>query len=198
MSEISGSVAAVHNDPIEVEQKFHLVDEDAFVQRMRDMGGVELRQEINEDHYFNHPAKDFGQTREALRVRMIDGRGFVTYKGPKLPGLIKARRELEWSLGDDDSDGAKMRSLLTVLDFRPVAVVRKTRRVFSIADHPKMTVVLDNVEGLGRFVEIETICGDGFEVEAARNRVFELAQRLQLDRPETRSYLSMLLQATAV
>jgi adenylate cyclase, class 2 len=198
MNETSGSVAAMHNDPIEVEQKFHLANEEAFVERLHSIGGVELRHEINEDHYFNHPAKDFAQTREALRVRMINGRGYVTYKGPKMPGLIKARRELEWCLGSDDCDGTKMRSLLTVLDFRPVAVVKKTRRVFSIANHPQMTIVLDNVEGLGKFIEIETICDDLSEVESARNRVLELAQQLKLDRPEPRSYLSMLLQSREV
>ena len=181
--------------PIEVEQKYPLLDRESVVGRIHEIGAKSLGTETNEDHYFNHPAKDFGETREALRVRLINGKASITYKGPKMPGAIKARQEMEWSLGAEDSDGVKMRMLLTTLDFRPVAVVRKIRESFeSVANGLPIYIVIDQVEGLGEFAEIEMICQDASGVESARTAIAELAQRIGLADPEPRSYLTMLLE----
>lgn len=180
--------------PIEVEQKYRLDDSESFVQSLLTLGAVAMGTERNEDHYFNHPVKDFAQTREALRIRLVDGRASITYKGPKLPGSIKARRELEWSLGDEDVRGEKMRLLLTALDFRPVAVVTKVRRVFQYdLDGDGITVVVDRVDQLGDYAEVEMICGSTQEVDAARQKITKLATRLGLNQPEMQSYLSLRL-----
>ena len=43
---------------------------------------IETREE--RDLYFNHPLRDFGETDEALRLRLVSGRCLITYKGPKI------------------------------------------------------------------------------------------------------------------
>lgn len=183
--------------PFEVEQKFHVPDRATLIENLQREGWRLDHQETNRDAYYNHPCKDFAQTGEAFRIRQIDGVGHLTYKGPKLSGSIKAREELEWSLGEDDRDGTRTMELLQKLDFRPVAVVQKVRLVYRDASNPGLTVVVDQVESVGSFAEIETVIDGPDEVKKARKRVTDAAAKLGLDRAESRSYLTMLLTNTA-
>ncbi len=181
---------------IEVEQKYHVGDISGLVRRLEELGATEQRHQQQQDTYFNHPCRDFAETREALRVRRIDGVPLITYKGHHAPGDIKAREELEWELGAGDSDGSKTESLLKLLGFREVATVKKRRRSFTLpGDLSDLAVVIDDVVSVGNFSEIELLVGDSTEVDAARRRIRQLSERLKLDRPEQRSYLAMFLES---
>ncbi len=183
----------------EVEQKFPIADVSQFDSSLIEFGFAFVSSQSQCDIYFNHPCRDFASTKEALRVRRIDGAPFLTYKGTKLPGAVKARRELEWELAPGDIDGNKTEELLILLGFRRVAEVRKHRRTYEPS--PKVsdsrlagtTIVIDEVEQVGRFVEIERIAAAEEEIESAREEVARLAERLGLREPESRSYLTMLL-----
>lgn len=178
----------------EVEQKFHVDDLAGLEKRLREIGAVEGRCEQHADTYFNHPNRDFVQTREALRVRRIDGEPLITYKGTKLPGDIKARLEMEWRLDPGDRDGSRTEELLQILSFRRVATVNKRRRHFSMpAQWADFGVMIDEVDSLGLFAEIELTVGESTEIEAARERIRWAARQLELQRAETRSYLTLFL-----
>ena len=158
------------------------------------MGAAERQTEKQSDTYFNHPSRDFAETKEAFRIRRVDGIPMITYKGSKLPGAIKARRELEWRLDPGDPDGAKMEQLLELLGFRQVAVIEKRRRHFSFpGELDDFGVVIDEVTSLGSFAEIELIVSDSSQIDIARQRIGQLGERLGLHRAEQRSYLGMLL-----
>jgi adenylate cyclase class 2 len=179
----------------EIEQKFHVDDVTRLEQRLAELGAVADTTQEHSDSYYNHPSRDFRETREALRIRRVDGIPMITYKGPKLPGAIKARREQEWRLDPGDIDGSSTEQLLQILGFRPVAVVRKRRRPYRL---PKpwndFQVVLDEVQLLGRFAEVELLVESEAEIEPARQRIGELSDHLGLQRAEPRSYLSMLME----
>jgi adenylate cyclase class 2 len=180
----------------EVEQKFHVDDVAELEHRLTEMGAVEQRREEHSDTYYNHPNRDFAESREALRVRRIDGVPLVTYKGTKLPGEIKARLELEWRLDPGDPDGNCMEKLLQMLSFRRVAVVEKRRRHYSMpAEWADIGVMIDEVPSLGMFAEIELIARDSSEIEIARERIGRLSELIGLQRSEARSYLSLFLEA---
>ncbi|MDO4571017.1 MAG: class IV adenylate cyclase [Planctomycetia bacterium] len=96
----------------EVEQKFRIASADAFHEKLASLG-VRWRNRVFEiDTYLKHPARNFVETGEALRIRrqwVVDLVGepcsatfcaFLTYKGPKLDVLTKTRRETELPLGD--------------------------------------------------------------------------------------------------
>jgi adenylate cyclase class 2 len=179
----------------EIEQKYHIGDPDSFRGKLRDLNAVEQPIEVHADTYYNHPCRDFVETKEAFRIRRVDGRPMVTYKGPKLPGTVKARRELEWRLDPGDNDGANMEELLHLLSFRRIATVKKTRHPFALPDPlSDLCVVVDDVERLGFFAEIETLAPDEPSIQAARIRVQELAERLGLRAAEPKSYLTMALE----
>ena len=147
--------------------------------------------ERHADHYLAAPDRDFRTTGEAFRLRAVGGHNHLTYKGPKQPGPIKTRAEVEVPVGGGDP--APLLRLLGHLGYRPVAVVRKTRRPHRLdrGGWP-VTVCLDEVDGVGTFAEVEVLAEDG-RAEEAKAVVEAAAAALGLTEMEPRSYLEMLL-----
>lgn len=179
---------------LEVEQKFR-VDDIAAVVAMLAARGVTIGPPVAQvDQYFAHPQRDFARTDEALRIRSSRGKSFVTYKGAKLDTATKTRPELELPLADTDADGSQFSELLQALGFRPVAVVHKSRRSFAIEFRGRSVEgALDEVEGVGSFVELE-LQASRENLDEARTAIGTLAAELKLGNVERRSYLELLLQ----
>ena len=181
----------------EIEMKFRVQSFDAFVAAVEELGAAFGEAVMQTDRYFNHPARDFGETDEALRVRTIGDSSKVTYKGPVLDSTVKLRHEIEMPVGTNASDGEQFAQMLTKLSFREVRSVTKHRRTAALEWQSRsFEMTLDDVEGLGQFVEVETIADDA-EKDSARDAVLALTQRLGLGEPERRSYLKMLLEQEA-
>jgi adenylate cyclase class 2 len=177
----------------EVEQK-HRVEDAAKLLAELARRGVSLAEPIvQSDQYFAHPARDFAQTDEALRIRTVGDTSFVTYKGPKLDAATKTRHELELPLASSDADGSQFAELLSALGFTPVATVRKQRRIFHVSHEGRdVEGALDEVDGVGSFVEVE-LTADEASLESAKCVIASLAAELQLGPSERRSYLELLL-----
>jgi pantoate--beta-alanine ligase len=177
----------------EIEQKFAHADPDALAARLRAMGAAGPETHVEVDDYFNAPDRDFVRTGEAFRLRRVGQKNCFTYKGPKRAGPVKVRAELEPPLPDGEESARRHVELLVHLGFRPVATVQKTRRTYQVAhDGQDFTVCLDDVDGVGRFAEVEVVADESRADEMAR-RVARLANHLGLTTPEPRSYLVMLL-----
>jgi adenylate cyclase class 2 len=146
------------------------------------------------DLYFQHPCRDFRQTHEALRLRKTDDGLRITYKGPIIDARTKMRRELELPVGGGPSDFDQFRELLTILGFEPVRGVVKTRAIYDLMwEGRQLELAVDAVDGLGTFLEIESMAHDS-DRDAARDAILQLAEKLGLKNPEKRSYLQLLIQ----
>ncbi|HVU90195.1 MAG TPA: class IV adenylate cyclase [Pirellulales bacterium] len=179
----------------EVEQKFPLSDVAACEARLADLGAIVGAAVTQADRYFNHPGRDFAKTDEALRIRSVGEKNFVTYKGPKIDATTKTRREIELAIPSGDEGAHQFAELLAALGFREVATVRKRRRTAHFDwEGWASEVALDDVEGVGQFCEIE-LTADEAMLPAARAALGSLAKRLRLQAPERRSYLELLLGA---
>lgn len=178
----------------EVEQKHHVADVPALVARLAERG-VEIQPVVQHaDRYFNHPCRNFAQTDEAVRIRTVGDRSFVTYKGPKVDNTTKTRRELELPLDASDLGGLEFAELLGVLGFRPVLVVHKRRRTFEIeAGGRTVEGTIDEIDGLGTFVELE-LSADEAGVDDAKRVIAALAKELELGPTERLSYLELMLK----
>jgi adenylate cyclase class 2 len=145
------------------------------------------------DHYFNAPDRDFARTDEALRLRRIGQTNRVTYKGPRRDAQTKTRTEIEVPLADGEAAANDFSQLLVQLGYRPVAVVRKQRRILRLSwEGYAAEVCLDDVEGVGRYAELEILAPEE-RLEAARAALLRLAAALHLTTSERRSYLELLL-----
>jgi adenylate cyclase class 2 len=69
---------------MELEVKVPCEDLAGLEGRLRRMGASHVEDLEQIDLYFSHPARDFGVTDEALRLRRENQRTAITYKGPKL------------------------------------------------------------------------------------------------------------------
>ena len=179
----------------EVEMKFPLtVGTSELEAKLAELGAAVGETERHADRYFKHPSRDFAQTDEALRLRTVNDRNVVTYKGPKIDPVTKTRQEIEIEYAPGTEANGQFAEILTRLGFTESLTVRKTRRVFHIEWQGwEVEVLLDDVEGLGQFAEIETLAEDDAK-EAAKQCILTLATELGLGQSERRSYLRMLLE----
>ena len=199
----------------EVEQKYPLSDGSTVEAALVRLGATWHGTAEQVDRYFNHPSRDFAVTDEALRLRRTDDTLAITWKGPRLDATAKTRREIELPLVEAAVPAAaiveaavpaaalveaavpasldRWTELLEALGFRQVREVAKRRRLATVAwQGMAIEVAIDQVAGLGDFVELELLA-DAPGIAAAAARVESLARELGCTNPERRSYLEMLL-----
>ncbi|HUT10968.1 MAG TPA: class IV adenylate cyclase [Thermoguttaceae bacterium] len=180
--------------PYEVEQKFPVGDMAALEARLIELGANISGPQREVDLYYAHPARDFAETDEALRIRRKGERSWITYKGPKVDKTTKTRREIDLPLRCGEESAEAFDGLLEALGFTPVAEVRKSRRKASVDWHGRRVEgSLDEVEHVGTYAELELIA-EADDVDAAKACIASLAERLGLTNSERRSYLELLLE----
>lgn len=136
----------------EVEVKAHLRDRESVVKELKDLGckfGEVLHQV---DHIFIPEGIDFPPLIAlgigVLRVRKSNERYFFTLKIPQGSRQDSLEREIEIM------EGEKMIEILKLLKYQEVPTVDKKRIKTNLGD---IEIVLDDVKGLGEFIEAEKI-----------------------------------------
>jgi len=137
---------------MEYEAKFRVKDHEAIERVLRSLGAVYEEEVFEEDHYIDlYPCVRLKERDEALRVRISEGsrsrRGEITYKGPKIRKDLKARDEITV----DVSNPRELIEIFRRLGFKS-HVIRKRRKIYRMGVY---RIFLDDVESLGKFVEIE-------------------------------------------
>ncbi len=178
---------------LEIEIKFPIPEFSSLERALGDYGVRQTAALEEADHYFNAPDRDFARTDEALRLRRVGAANFVTYKGPKRDAQTKTRTEIEVPLANGDAVASDFMQILQHLGYRPVAVVRKRRRIFQLErDGYAVEICLDELDELGRFAELEIVAPED-RLEEGRAVLLRLATELGLTVSERRSYLELLL-----
>jgi len=169
---------------IEIESKFRSPGNDKIEKALAKIGAKKTAEETMEDVYFAHPGRDFGETDEALRLRKKSDGAELSYKGPRM-NVERAKAREEINLRVDNALTAQR--IVERLGFKEVCVVKKSRKSYTI---DKLRIDVDDVEGLGEFVELEILT----ESPERSEELLELARKeLALDRFEPRTYLEMIL-----
>lgn len=179
----------------EVEQKYRVTDHSDVRRAAAELGAtfVETAQQV--DAYYAHPSRDFAATDEALRIRRVNEKNIITYKGPKIDVTTKTRREIELDIAQGEQGAVQANQLLESLSFRLGATVTKERKFFRLQrDGYAIELALDEVEGLGSFVELEVVADCDAEIEPAQRAIAAVAAELGLKDIERRSYLELLLE----
>jgi adenylate cyclase, class 2 len=180
---------------LEIELKFRENEWDNLIARLQELGGHRVGTQRETDSYFNPPDRDLRQTDEVVRLRCVHDVGILTYKGPKRPGAIKTREEIEVPIASGTQPIADLKRWLEALRYRPVAVVRKNRTLFTVDRAPfVLHVCFDEVDQIGRFVEVE-ILAEEQQLEVAEDALKNFATELGLVTLEHRAYLRMVLEA---
>ncbi|MWV38932.1 class IV adenylate cyclase [Natrialba sp. INN-245] len=173
------------------------VDRECVRSKLDALEATPLGTVVQVDTYYDAPHRTFAETDEALRIRSEhrpddDAETRLTYKGPLVDDESKTREEVETAVRDDD----RMDAILANLGFEPAATVRKERERFTL-ENGEYTVTVDDVDGIGEYIEVETETADEATLEAARDGVYDVLEQLDLD-PDDQirtSYLGLLLEA---
>jgi len=133
-----------------------------------------------------------------VRKRNNDAQYQITYKGArqKTPSGVKIRREIEFTASEEFIE------LLAILGFQKLVDVEKYRRT---APHEiefnegKVTfqITLDDVIGLGKFVEIEAITEQNVSDKIAKS-IDLLSEKLHLTVVERKGYGKLMLKKLAL
>ncbi len=177
----------------EVETKYRIEDIAAVKSRLDRLGTHWSPPICQSDAYYAHPSRDFASTDEALRIRSVAEANYITYKGPKIDSTTKTRREIELPLSSGEPAAADFGRLLVALGFSPVATVVKRRHPGILPwENRQIEVALDEVDGVGSFVELELMAEES-QLDSARACLASAAGALRLTLSERRSYLELLL-----
>jgi adenylate cyclase class 2 len=171
---------------IEVEQKFKLPNADLLRAKLSELGGRPRAKVRQVDVYYNAPHKDFlGATviTDWLRLRSEAGQASITFKH----WYERHCDEFETPV----ADGEALRHILQALDFKELITVDKQREEWPLS---KVLVAIDEVEGLGLYVEFE-YKGEADSVDAADAELTTFITELgvELGEADRRGYPYQLL-----
>lgn len=115
----------------------------------------QIGKETEEDIYYTSKHKDFIKTEECLRIRDNGKKVELTWKPPSHGHMYHHQQFWKHEI-DLQLNGQKrlMRKLLKNLDFIEYVKVKKQRIVYRV--DKRSEVMIDKVEPLGYFLEIET------------------------------------------
>jgi adenylate cyclase class 2 len=139
---------------VEIEAKMKVDSFDAVRAKLRDGGASGPNQHFEVNTFFDTEDRSLLAADEGLRLRRDRDaaagveKNVVTFKGPRQPGPLKSREEVELEV----SDSAAAVQLLERLGYLRTLSFEKRRESWTL-DHCK--VELDEVPHLGRFVEVE-------------------------------------------
>ena len=140
--------------PLETELKLRVESHEPVRARLPALGAVFAGRVRETNEIFDRPDGSLRRQGHGLRIRSVraeDGDprpATLTWKGPRLPGPMKSREELEVRIGEPETAVR----LLQMLGFVRVLRYEKRRESWTLGD---CRVELDEPPHLGLFVEIE-------------------------------------------
>jgi adenylate cyclase class 2 len=137
---------------VEIETKLKVDSLDKIEAKLRSLNAEFVEQQRQVDQHYDDAHRTMATTDQCLRLRTQKvndtTKYIITYKGPKEKSDVKKRQEIEVVV--DDAVAAE--KILSVLGYKPVLAIEKTRRLWKLDG---CEVALDRLELLGDFVEIE-------------------------------------------
>ena len=155
---------------IEVEVKVRINDVESMEKRITEQGAVYEGMIKQADEYFDFSDMRIFNSGGAFRVRAADGNYRVTYKGVKKDKETTSRAEIEIAIESAD----KMIEILENIGFIRLCKIKKKRQIYVLAG---LEISLDEVEGLGSFMEMEGMANSEGEYKEKKAEIFKLLDR---------------------
>ena len=153
---------------VELEIKLRVEAHEPVRTALASAGAVFVRAGVETNRIYDQADGSLRRAGAGLRVRSVavergtPAEATLTYKGPRQAGPMKRREEIE--VGVEDAE--RVAAVLDRLGLVEVLRFEKRRETWQLAG---CTVELDEVAGLGRFVEIEG--PDEGQITAVRSRL---------------------------
>jgi len=153
---------------VEVEVKIRIEDTSSLREKMLRSGArLEKERYYEQNTLYDYPSQDLYRKRQALRLRRINKKTFLAFKGiPQKSRKFKIREEFETEVGNEK----QLRKILKSLGLIPVIGYQKYRAVFR---KKRLKICLD-----------ETSIGNFIELEGERNEIVKFAKALGFSKKE--------------
>lgn len=160
----------------EVEVKARLRDRATVKQRLTDLGCVFTEPVTQDDRIFIVAGRELASTRtgdNVLRIRQQGNRTIFTLKQQQLNELDCIEKET------DVSNSQQLQDIITLLGYEEAMSVRKTRQSTT---YDGLTICLDEVVGLGSFIEVEKITDQ--DAGIVQNELLDFLETLGVKRED--------------
>ncbi len=152
----------------EIEVKCKIDDFDSLKEKIESLGCTFAESVYQDDIIFinyNRPFLTFTPEDIFLRIRKTKDKNILTFKQGEEMNSIEHEVSVD--------DASKMTDILTSIGFRAVVNVKKTRQKAYLNDYE---ICLDQVDGLGSFIELEKITEEN--AEKVQKEMMEFLQKL--------------------
>ncbi len=171
---------------MEIERKFRVLDVSLLREKVVSSGFVFSKNKHQKDTYFVVREKMDDGREKYLRIRSDMVSSLFSLDMHLFDAKLGATEEFEVSV----SSFSEMKVVLGKLGLNVVCVVDKKREVFK---KDEVVVVLDSVEGLGNFCEIEILGEDVKAIHAKIEKVREELGILEKDEVDDSGYPDLML-----
>jgi adenylate cyclase class 2 len=178
---------------IEIEVKARINTKDAIIQKLASLGCILSDPRIQDDTVYveqDGSLATFLSNKVFLRIRVQnDGKVLLTAKQPKTKSaenLIKHEYEVTVD------SVAEAHGILTLMGYQAAVRVKKVRQT---AEYEGYEICLDDIEGLGSFIEIEAI-GDEQTAEITQEKLSDFLTSLGIPKEDrvTKGYDILILE----
>lgn len=154
----------------EIEVKFKIEDSEPIKAKINKLAATYRGRCFQVDRWMDTEDDQLKKRGWGLRLREENGRATFTFKGELIEGeRFREQKEIEVEV----KDCKKMRKILEGLGYKERYILRKEREKWEKED---LEIVLDRVENLGTFLELE---GNKKRIEEAiRNLGLKKAERI--------------------
>lgn len=155
---------------LEIEVKYRVTNHDSIHEVLASAGAKRVGVYLETNRLFDLPDGDLRKRGEGLRIRTVttvDGApqaDTLTYKGPRAPGELKIREEIETEIGGADHAAG----ILAAIGFVETLRFEKRRETWRLNG---ATIELDTLPEIGAFIEIESTSEDAVRAVAERLRL---------------------------
>jgi adenylate cyclase, class 2 len=173
----------------EIEVKYRIDDLEALLTALK-IRGIELSDPISQDDQAYAPAHwQFGDSKlgvSFLRLRTTRGRHYFTLKQPI--GNAQACLEYETEV----ADRAAMHAAALHMGYKPTVQIIKTRRTATLDN---CALCVDDVEGIGGFLELERLTTDDADTTAEQAELAAFIDSLGIAATRTHDTYDTLIHA---
>ncbi len=155
----------------EIEVKARIKNKDEILENLKKIGCVfeDVRKQVDVVYVEKvGDLKTFLSNKIFLRIRESNGKFIFTLKSNGENSLTKIEHETE-VISKEGIEG-----ILETLNYVPAVTTKKTRY---ITHYNNFEICVDNVEGLGDFIEVETITNEG-DAEPIQDEMFSFLESL--------------------
>lgn len=151
---------------IETEKKYYCLKEQELISKIDVLKFKLVKEGIEIDEYFTDINSIYIKNRTCLRIRKANDSMEITFKG-KSNDFSSSFTKLESNFDMDLNNYENFVELFSMIGYYSYTIVNKKRLTYELKDEKyTYSIMVDNIEGLGGFVEFELLCNsDDYDLD---------------------------------